>query len=67
VRRWMGRTTVLLLLLTALGASAACGRYGPPVRSEQYKLEDQERERARAERLKNTSPQERNEPLPAAP
>jgi hypothetical protein len=59
----------LLLLLAALGAGAAtgCGRYGPPVRAEEYEKKDREAARAKAEREKQTTPQERNEPLPPSP
>jgi hypothetical protein len=57
-----------LLLLAALGAgTAACGRYGSPVRAEEYEKKDREAARARAERQKQTTPQERNDPMPAAP
>ena len=63
----MGRGAVLLLL-AALGAgAAACGRYGEPVRAEEYQKADEEKARIRAEHRKQTSPQERNEPIPAAP
>jgi hypothetical protein len=58
----------VLLLLAALGAgAAACGRYGSPVRAEEYQQKDRDAARARAEREKQTSPQERNDPMPAAP
>lgn len=57
-----------LLLLAALGAgAAACGRYGSPVRSEEYEKADREAERLKAERQKQTTPQERNDPMPSAP
>jgi len=57
-----------LLLLAALGAgAAACGRYGSPVRAEEYEKADREAERLKAERQKQTTPQERNDPMPAAP
>jgi hypothetical protein len=57
-----------LLLLAAFGAgAAACGRYGPPVRAEEYQKKDEEKARERAEREKRTTPQERNEPLPPSP
>ena len=69
-RRRAGRSwaTALLLLLAALGAgAAACGRYGPPVRAEEYEKKDREAARVKAEKQKQTSPQERNEPMPSAP
>jgi hypothetical protein len=63
----MGRGAALLLL-AALGAGGvACGRYGSPERDPIYQKQDQEAARARAERRKATSPQERNDPLPPAP
>jgi hypothetical protein len=67
VTRRMGSAKVLLLLAALGGAATACGRYGPPVRAEEYQKADEERARARAEREKQTSPQERNDPIPAAP
>ena len=68
--RRLGWTTVgvRVLLLASLGAgAAACGRYGSPVRAEEYEKADREAARAKAERQKQTSPQERNDPLPAPP
>jgi hypothetical protein len=66
VKRRMGSATVLLLAALG-GAATACGRYGPPVRAEEYQKADEERARAEAERQKQTTPQERNDPIPAAP
>jgi predicted small lipoprotein YifL len=58
---------LLLALLAALGGSlAACGRYGPPVRAEEYRIKDEEKAKAAKQRGEQ-SPQERNEPIPAAP
>jgi hypothetical protein len=55
-------------LLAALGGGlAGCGRYGPPVRAEEYRERDEERARAAKQREETTSPQERNDPLPEAP
>jgi hypothetical protein len=59
---------MLLLVLASSGAALlACGRYGSPVRDEKYQLEEEQQAREEAERLKRTTPQERNDPLPAAP
>ena len=68
-RRRAGRSwATALLLLAALGAgAAACGRYGPPVRAEEFEKADREAARAKAQREKQSSPQERNDPMPAAP
>jgi hypothetical protein len=59
------KTALIGTLLLALGA-AACGRYGPPVRAEEYREADKQKEAARVEEEKK-SDQERNEPLPASP
>ena len=69
MRRRTGiRWGALLLLLASLGGgAAACGRYGPPVRAEEYQQAERDKARAKAEHDAKTSPQERNEPLPAAP
>jgi hypothetical protein len=57
-----------MLLLAALGSGvAACGRYGAPIRAEEYREQDKDKARAARERAEKTSPQERNDPLPEAP
>jgi hypothetical protein len=56
----------LLLALVGGTLAAGCGRYGPPVRAEQYRAADKEQQKREAERRKG-SPEEQNEPLPAAP
>jgi hypothetical protein len=54
--------------LASAGAGLlACGRYGSPIRAEEYRLQEKEEARAAAERKARTSPEERNDPLPAAP
>jgi hypothetical protein len=56
------------MALVCLGSGLlACGRYGPPIRAEEYRQAEEEEARAAAERRKQTTPQERNEPLPPAP
>ena len=68
MRRGAIRASGMLVLLAALGGGlAGCGRYGTPVRAEEYRQQDEERARAAKEREETTSPQERNDPLPAAP
>jgi hypothetical protein len=62
--RWRGLG--VLGLLVVLGA-ASCGRYGPPVRAEQYREKDRTKQEAQQQREKETTPESRNEPLPAAP
>jgi hypothetical protein len=59
---------MLLVALASAGAGLlACGRYGSPIRAEEYRLQEKEEARAAAERKARTSPEERNDPLPAAP
>ncbi len=58
-------------MLVALGCAAAldlaCGRYGPPVRAREYREQETERRRAEEQRQKGSTPESRNEPLPAPP
>jgi hypothetical protein len=55
-----------LLLLALCAGSVACGRYGPPVRAEEYREKEKEKREAEAARRRQ-SPESQNEPLPAAP
>jgi hypothetical protein len=64
----MGRAALALLLLVSLGGgAAACGRYGAPVRAEEYQQADRDKARAKKEHDAKTTPQERNDPIPEAP
>ena len=61
----MTRTTALVgILLLFLGA--ACGRYGPPIRAQEYRDAEKEKEAARLEEKKK-SDQETNAPMPPSP
>jgi hypothetical protein len=58
------RTTAIGMLLLVL--AAGCGRYGTPIRAQEYREADKAKEKARQEQNeKNKS--ERNEPLPPSP
>jgi hypothetical protein len=60
------RTMALVgMVVLALGASA-CGRYGPPVRAQEYRDAEKAREQARQEEKKK-SDQETNAPMPPSP
>jgi predicted small lipoprotein YifL len=59
------RTTALLLLLV-LATTSACGRYGPPLRAQEYRDAQKARDEARRKESEK-SDQERNEPLPYSP
>jgi hypothetical protein len=61
----MGCAGVGLLLL--LGMGTACGRYGPPVRAQEYRDAERAAREAEQQRQRETTPESRNEPLPAAP
>jgi hypothetical protein len=61
-----GRAASWLLLAALCASAAACGRYGPPIRAEEYRERDKQEQAAEAERRRQ-SPQSTNEPLPAAP
>jgi hypothetical protein len=56
----------LVLALVGATLAAGCGRYGPPLRAEQYRAGEKERQDRETERRKG-SPEERNEPMPASP
>jgi hypothetical protein len=58
------RTTAIGILLCVL--ASGCGRYGPPVRAEEYRAAQKERDAAKAAQEKK-SDEERNEPLPPSP
>jgi predicted small lipoprotein YifL len=60
------RTTAIGMLLLVLVLAAGCGRYGPPVRAEEYRAADKAKEQARQEENKKNK-SERNEPLPPSP
>ena len=67
----MGRRSAQVgigIVLGALlaGGLTACGRYGPPVRAEEYR-EAQKQKKAEEAARKKKSPEETNEPLPASP
>jgi dihydrodipicolinate synthase/N-acetylneuraminate lyase len=61
-----------VLLLGAAGALAGCGHYGPPVRAEQYRQQEEarraEERRLRVERAKAAqAPAEAPAPAPSPP
>ena len=62
----MTRTIALVgMMVLVLGASA-CGRYGPPLRAQEYR--DAEKERAAAKQKEaEKSDQETNAPMPPSP
>jgi hypothetical protein len=68
-RRTARLTAAGMLLAIACGAAGglACGHYGPPVRAEEYREAQKKEEAAREQSRKESTPQSRNEPLPAAP
>jgi hypothetical protein len=63
----VGRLVAVALAALLALAAAACGRYGPPLRAEQYRAQEQAQREAEQKRLRETTPQERNDPLPASP
>jgi hypothetical protein len=59
------RTTALVGTLLLVLASG-CGRYGPPIRAQEYR--DAEKERANArQKEREKSDQETNAPIPPSP
>jgi hypothetical protein len=50
-------------------AAAGCGRYGPPVRAEEYQKQQEAADQAAQERrrAKKPSPESTNEPIPSLP
>lgn len=67
IQRQTARIGIGIALAAFLaGGLSACGRYGPPVRAEEYQAKQKEKRQEEAERRKK-SPQETNEPPPEAP
>lgn len=66
-----GKRRAAGMLLAALACAgtglAGCGRYGAPLRAQEYRDAEKKEAEAAAQRRQRTSPQERNEPLPEAP
>ena len=62
----MTRSIALVgILLLSLG-TAACGRYGPPLRAQEYRDAEKARAQARQEEAEK-SDQETNAPMPPSP
>lgn len=60
------RTTALVGILLLSLAAAACGRYGPPLRAQEYRDAQKERDQARQKEAEK-SDQETNAPMPPSP
>jgi predicted small lipoprotein YifL len=60
------RTTALVGILLLSLAAAACGRYGPPLRAQEYRDAQKERDAARQKEAEK-SDQETNAPMPPSP
>jgi hypothetical protein len=67
-QRTARRAAAWILVALGCGAGAlACGHYGPPVRAREYREKQEEKSRAEAQRQQGSTPESRNEPLPAPP
>jgi len=62
-----GAAWMLLALAGAALGGPGCGRYGAPVRASEYQEKAKEERRAEEQRRQQSTPESRNEPLPAPP